>query len=177
MAENANAVSTRPSVQPRAGASIRPQTSAVSATNDSANPQPAAGHGPQRDPDAGEPSPDADRLAALVCRERRGQDRQRRRHDERAADPHHGTHRDQQFRRGGQRRSERAEPEDDQAERQRALATEPVAERAGGQQHSGEQQHVDVDDPLQLRGRRVEIALKRGESDVEDRVVEPDHEQ
>ena len=38
-AATANAASTRPSVQPRDGASIRPQTSAVSAANDSAKPR------------------------------------------------------------------------------------------------------------------------------------------
>ena len=52
-------------------------------------------------------------------------------------------------------------PKTTQAERQRALAPEAVAERAGGQQHAGEDEHVDVDDPLQLRGGGVEVALQR----------------
>ena len=91
--------------------------------------------------------------------------------------PISAAHRDQQLGRAGERGAERAEAEDEQAERQRALAAEAVAERAGGQQHAGEHEHVDVDDPLQLRGGRVEIALERGQRDVEDRVVEPDHEQ
>ena len=68
-------------------------------------------------------------------------------------------------------------PKTARPKRQRALAAEAVAERAGGQQHAREHEHVDVDDPLQLRGGRVEIALERGQRDVEDRVVEPDHEQ
>ena len=71
----------------------------------------------------------------------------------------------------------RTETEDEQAERERALAAEAVAERAGGQQHAGEDEHVDVDDPLQLRRRSVEVALDRRQRDVEDRVVEADHEQ
>ena len=43
---------------------------------------------------------------------------------------------------------------------ERALAAEAVAERAGGQQQAGEDEHVGVDDPLQLRARRVEVALR-----------------
>ena len=48
------------------------------------------------------------------------------------------------------RRSD-ADEEDDQAELQRALAAEAVAERAGGEQQPGEHERVGGDDPLQLR--------------------------
>ena len=68
-------------------------------------------------------------------------------------------------------------PKTSRPKRQRPLAAEAVAERAGGEQHAGEHEHVDVDDPLQLRGGGVEVALQRRQRDVEDRVVEPDHEQ
>ena len=44
---------------------------------------------------------------------------------------------------------------------ERALASEPVAERARGQQQPGEHERVRVDDPLQLGARRAELALDR----------------
>ena len=43
-----------------------------------------------------------------------------------------------------------------------ALAAESVAERAGGEQQAGEDEHVRVDDPLQLRAGGAEVALERG---------------
>ena len=43
-----------------------------------------------------------------------------------------------------------ADQEADEAELQRALAPEPVADRAGGEQQPGEHQRVGGDDPLQL---------------------------
>ena len=39
------------------------------------------------------------------------------------------------------------------------VAAEAVAEAAGGEQQAGEDEHVGVDDPLQLAGRRAEAAL------------------
>ena len=45
--------------------------------------------------------------------------------------------------------------EHDQPELQRALAPEPVAERAGREEQAGEHERVGGDDPLQLRGRGV----------------------
>ena len=51
--------------------------------------------------------------------------------------------------------------EADQPELQRALATEPVAERAGREQQAGEHERVRGDDPLQLRGGGVELARER----------------
>ena len=51
-----------------------------------------------------------------------------------------------------------AEQEADETELQRALAPEAVADRARGEQQAGEHERVGGDDPLQLRGRRVELA-------------------
>ena len=51
-------------------------------------------------------------------------------------------------------------PKISEAEGERALAAEAVAQRAGGQQHAGEDEHVGVDDPLQLRAGRAEVALR-----------------
>ena len=41
---------------------------------------------------------------------------------------------------------------------QRALAAEAVAEAAGGQQQPREHEHVGVDDPLEIRRGRVQVA-------------------
>ena len=74
-------------------------------------------------------------------------------------------------------RQRRAEAEDRQAEVQRPAAAEAVTERAGREQQAGEDEHVGVDDPLQLRARGMKVALERGERNIEDRVVERDDEQ
>ena len=50
--------------------------------------QEATGERPERDADAGGAGPHADRPTALLRREDVGDDRQRRRHDQRAADAH-----------------------------------------------------------------------------------------
>ena len=76
-----------------------------------------------------------------------------------------------------ERRRERAEPEHDQAELQRAAPAEPVAEAAAGEQQAREHERVRVDHPLQLAVRGVEVAHDRRDGDVEDRVVEDDHQQ
>ena len=60
---------------------------------------------------------------------------------------------------------------------ERAAAPEPVTQAARGEQQAGEHQRVGVDHPLQLAVRRVELAHDRRDRDVEDRVVEHDHEQ
>src|SRR6266545_3727540 len=52
-----------------------------------------------------------------------------------------------------------------------------VAQRACREQDSGEDEQVRVDDPLELRGRGVQIGPEARDRDVEDRVVETDHEQ
>jgi hypothetical protein len=138
--------------------------------------QAAAGRA-DRDADAEHAGPDADRLRVLLTREGVHEDRERRGHDQRAADAHGGTSRDQHAvgrrHRGPQRRG----AEQDEAGVQRALAAEPVAERAHRQQQAGEDEDVAVDDPLQRARRGVEVALDRRQGDVEDRVVDADDEQ
>ena len=73
-------------------------------------------------------------------------------------------------------------PKIDQADGERAVATEAVTEAAGREQQAGEHDGVRVDDPLQLAGRGAESARarrlrQRRDGDVEDRVVDPDHHQ
>ena len=67
--------------------------------------------------------------------------------------------------------------EADQPELQRTLASEPVTERAGREQQAREHERVGGDDPLQLRGRRVQVARQRRDRDVEARVPDEDDEQ
>ena len=111
------------------------------------------------DAEAGDAGPHADRLGAFTGGKDGGDDRQRRGHDERAADAHEGAGGDQHLRRGRERGETRAEAEDGQADGEAAFAAEAVAEGAGGEEQAGEDEHVRVDDPLQLGAR-----LRRGRS-------------
>ena len=122
--------------------------------------------------------PDADRHGPLAgVGEDVGEDRQRRRHDQRGADAHHRAGRDQRVDAAGERGGRRADAEDDEAEGERALPPEAVAEAAGGEQQAGEHERVGVDDPLELAGGRAEVAHQGRQRHVEDRVVDDDHEQ
>jgi hypothetical protein len=69
--------------------------------------------------------------------------------------------------RGGRRE----EPEEDQAHLHGALAAEPVADAAAGQQQAGEGQAVGVDDPLQRGDGGAQVAVQRGQGHVDDGVV------
>ena len=62
-------------------------------------------------------------------------------------------------------------------DQQRALAAEAVAERTGREQQPGEDEGVRVDDPLQHRGARVEVALQRRQGDVQRRHRHHDHDE
>ena len=104
-------------------------------------------------------------------------DRQRRRHDQRAGDAHDRAARDELTHAGRLRRERRADEEQHEPELQRALAAEAVAERAGREQQPGEHERVDRDDPLQLRLGRVQLARERGDRDVEARVADEDDQQ
>ena len=67
--------------------------------------------------------------------------------------------------------------EADEPELQRALAPEPVADRAGGEEQAGEHERVGGDDPLELRLGGVQVAGERRDRDVEARVADEDDEQ
>ena len=140
--------------------------------------QPAAGDRADGDAEPGDGRPAPIAFGRSSGGEDGGDDRQRRRHDERAADAHQRARGDQHLgaRRPGADRPSRGR-RSARPKRERALAAEAVAERARGEQQTGEDQHVGVDDPLQLGARRAEVALEGGQGDVEDGVVEPDHEQ
>ena len=52
--------------------------------------------------------------------------------------------------------------EDREADGQRTLASEPVAEAAGGEEQAREDERVAVDDPLQLAGRAPRSLINDG---------------
>ena len=70
--------------------------------------QQAADERAEADADAGDRRPDPDRLAALLAREDVDDHRQRRRHDHRAADAHHGAQHDRAARRSARTRRARS---------------------------------------------------------------------
>ena len=65
----------------------------------------------------------------------------------------------------------------EQPELQRALATEAIAERAGGEQQPGEHERVAGHDPLELRLGGVQLLRERRDRDVEARVADEDDQQ
>ena len=73
--------------------------------------------------------------------------------------------------------SDRADQEEDQADLQRALAPEAVAEGAGGEEHPGEHQGVGVDHPLEVGGGGVEVGGQGGHGHVEGGVADDDDHQ
>ncbi len=139
-------------------------------------------HGTDRDGKAGDAGPDGDGAAALLALEDVRDQRQRPRHDERAADAHERACGDELTRRGRHGREQRADSEHTQSHLQRAAPAETVAEAAGRQQQPGEHQRVRVDHPLELTRRCVEPALTHGprqrrQGHVQDRVVDDDDEE
>jgi hypothetical protein len=100
---------------------------------------------PEADADGGEGGPDADRLRTLLAGEDVRDDRQRRGHDQRAADAHRGADGDQLARGVDEEYSEARPAEGQEAELERPPAAEPVAEGAHRQQQAGEGEQVGVD--------------------------------
>ena len=82
----------------------------------------------ERDRDSGRRRPHADGLAPLGRGEHVGDDRQRRRHDERAADAHERAGGDELLRAVRQRGEQRSQPEQRQPELQRRKPAEAVAQ-------------------------------------------------
>ena len=65
--------------------------------------------------------------------------------------------------------------EEDDAEQEHALAAELIAHRSADQDQRAQKQRVGFDHPLDVGDRRVEVGLKRGQRDVDDRRVDERH--
>ena len=109
-------------------------------------------------------------------RERDGEQRQRRRSEQRAerALQRPGDHQDLEGRR--QPAQERRGGEADQAGDEGPLAPEEVADLPAHQQQAAERERVGGDDPLAVLRREPKVALRRRQRDVDDGRVENDHE-
>ena len=122
-------------------------------------------------------APDAERDAAFLAAERVGEQRQRHREHDRAADALQAPGQ-LQHQRGlvAKPHSARRGREDDQADEVHQPAAVHVREAARGQQERRQGQRVGVDDPLQVGEARVQRALDVRQRDVHDRDVEQQHE-
>src|SRR5262249_41149392 len=86
-------------------------------------------------------------------------------------DAEHRARGDEQGRTGGERGRCRARAEDHRAEEEQPAPADPVAEVAHRDQHAGDEEAVDVDDPEQLTAGRVEVGADARQGEVEDREV------
>ena len=97
---------------------------------------------------AGDGPPGPERLVALgTLPEGDGDDRERRRRDDRGAEPLDGAGDDELDVVLGEAAGQRGEREEDQAGHEDAAAAEQVGEPAAEQQEAAEREHVGVDDP------------------------------
>jgi hypothetical protein len=132
---------------------------------------------PERDGEAGDAAPGADREAALALGERGGEQRERERRDDRPTRALQGPGGDQ--RAGGRReRGERTRHgEQGDAGDEHALAPEPITERGTGHQQHGIRERVGVDRPFEILQTPSEVLADRRQRGRDDEVVEHDHEE
>src|SRR5207244_1134375 len=108
---------------------------------------------------------------------KRGDDeRQRRQHEERPAEPLQGPRNDQRPLRPGEPREQRAEREHGHAGNEEPPPPEQVGKPAAQEQRSAEQDRVGGNDPLQALLGEVQVVLDRRQRDEHDRNVEDDYE-
>ena len=131
---------------------------------------------PDRDREAGDGTPHAERNTPVLAAERVGQQRQRHGEHDRAADTLHAA-RDYEEQRSGrnaaQQRGNRERADPDQVHQPPA---EQVGERSAGEQRGRQRQGVRVNDPLQIGEAAAQLLLDVGQGDVHDRDVEQQHE-
>jgi hypothetical protein len=138
-------------------------------------------HATQQQPEGraarGDRRPDAQSLSALlVVLEGGHDDRQRGGGDHGAADALQTTAEDQPGGVLGQAVEQAGDAEQRHACDEQPPAAEQVGHPAAQHQEPAEGQRVAVDDPLQVGAGEVQAALHRGQRDVDDRVVQHDHE-
>jgi len=144
-------------------------------------PVPALDHGAAdqrtgRDAEAGDAAPDADGERTTLRLDRAGEQRERERHDARAAESLDGAGDDELRRVGGERGECRGEREDRDADDEDRSTAEAVTERDGEEDEAGEDQRVCVDEPLQLLDGGAEVLVEHGERVRHHEVVEGGHE-
>jgi hypothetical protein len=137
----------------------------------------AADQRAERDAEAADAGPDAEREPAALRREGLGQQGQRERQDERGAQPLHGARGHQRVDARRERGGEAGRGEHADADHEHPPAAEAVAERGAGQQQHGEAERVGVDRPLQRLDRRAEVGADGRQGRRHDEVVERRHEQ
>ncbi len=121
--------------------------------------------------------PRADRAIELrPGRERGGDDRQRARRHQGAAEALRRASDDQRRAVRREAPGQRGEPEHEQRHHEHAALAEVVGRAPAEHQEAGESDRVGVDDPLQFWRREAEAQLDRGQRDVDDAQVEDDHE-
>ena len=115
--------------------------------------------------------------AALLGRERGGDDGEGGGHHAGRADALEHACPDQQLGAPGEAAEQRRDGEDGKAEEEDAPAPEHVGELAAGEHEDGEAERVAGDDPFELSHVDPEVALDGREGHVHDGVVEHDHEE
>ncbi len=118
------------------------------------------------DREAGDPYADRE-LPLVFVMEHVANQRHRRGRQGGPGHAEQGAHRDQHFRAARECRDDRSGGERGGADQQQAPPADAIAQRAHGDQEAGHQEAVDVDDPQQLRGRRIEIGADRRQRQVE----------
>jgi hypothetical protein len=97
--------------------------------------------------------------------------RERRRRHGGPGDPEQCAADDQHLGRGGERRQYRHGSEGGCADQQQPPPADPIPERAHRDEGAGHHEPVHVDDPQQLRARRLQVLAQRGDGEVQHRQV------
>jgi hypothetical protein len=122
-------------------------------------------------------APYRERAVALgALAEGRGEDGERRRRHDRAAQTLERAGDDQLALALGQTAGQGRGGEQQEPEEQDLLVPEQVRRAPAEQEEAGERDRVGVDDPLQVDDREAEVIADRRQRDVHDRHVEDDHE-
>ncbi len=140
--------------------------------------QEAAEQRSDRGAHGGDGAPDADGERPLTAvGEDLAQDRQRGRHDHRAADAEQRPRHDQQVRVVREGRHGRGHAEQGVAEEEDASAPDAVAQRAEQDQQRGTDQRIGVDDPEQFDRTGLEVLGDGGDGHVQHGGVDGDQQQ
>ena len=170
------ALDQRPRRERRGGESDRDVDEQHPPPAQAAGEDPAEEH-PGRAAGAGDRAPDAQCAVALgTLGERGGDDRQRRRGDDRRAEALDGAGGDQPPLGLGDPAGERGDREHHEAEHEHPPAPEQVGEPAAEQQEAAERKRVGIHDPREVGACEVQVRADRRQRDVDDRGVDHDHE-